>query len=65
MTIFFLVFGWVVRAFGSLTLGSYVLVHNLVVLVHVGFAVYAIYYAYKGEMRNLPLFGKFAKQLDF
>jgi len=65
MTIFFLVFGWVVRAFGSLTLGSYVLVHNLVVLVHVGFAVYAIYYAYKGEMRELPFFGKLTKQLDF
>lgn len=65
MTIFFLVFGWVIAALGSLTFGSYILVYNLVVLVHVGFAVYAIYYAYKGEMKSLPFFGKLVQKLDF
>ena len=38
MTIFFLIFGWVLSAFGSLALGSYLLIHNLVVLIHVCFA---------------------------
>ena len=65
MTVFFLVFGRIIQVLGAMMFGAYFLVHNLVVLIHVGFAVYAIYYAYKGEMRSLPLFGNFAKQIDF
>ena len=65
MTVFFLVFGRIIQVLGAMMFGSYFLVHNLVVLIHLGFAVYAIYYAYKGEMRSLPLFGNFAKQIDF
>lgn len=65
MTVFFLIFGWTISALGGLILGSYLLWHNLIVLIHVGFAVYAIYYAYKGESKSLPLFGKLAASIEF
>ncbi len=65
MLVFFLIFGRIIQILGMIAFGSSFLVHNLVVLTHVGFALYAMYYAYKGEMKSLPLFGKFAKALDF
>lgn len=65
MLVFFMVFGFVLRIFGSLVFGSYILIHNLVILVHVAFAVWAVYYAFKGIKKALPLFGGFVKQLDW
>jgi len=65
MLVFFMIFGWILRIFGSLAFGSYVLIHNLVILVHVGFAIWAVYYAFKGVKKSLPLFGGFVKNLDW
>lgn len=65
LLVFFLVFGWIFSAFIGLALGSYILIHNLIVLVHVLFAFYGAYFAFKGEIKKVPLFGSFVEKLDW
>lgn len=65
MMVFFLIFGRLMQVLGTIAFGNGFWVYNMISLIYVCFALYAIYFAYKGEMKELPLFGKFSKSLNF
>ena len=67
LLVFFLIFGWVLSAFFGLLFGAstYVVAHNMGLLIHVIFAVIGMLWAFKGESKKLPLFGNFVEKLDW
>jgi uncharacterized membrane protein len=65
MMAFFLIFGRIMQVLGMIAFGNGFWVHNFIVLIHVGMALYAIYFAYQGKTKELPIFGKFARTLKF
>lgn len=64
LTLFFLVLGGVISFVLGLFTAPY-LAHNLVMLVYVVLAFIAMYGAWKGEKKKLPLFGDFVDKLDW
>lgn len=65
LTVFFLIFSWIIAVLAGMVFGAYLAVHNIMVIIHVLFAFYGVYWAFKGEQKKIPLFGEFVKQLDW
>ena len=65
LMVFFMIFGWVLSIFAGMIFGGYLFAHNVIVLIHVLLAFYGAYWAFKGEIKKLPMFGDFVKQLDW